>query len=263
MKKAFSKVYLLLVFLFLYVPIVIMMALSFNASKSRAVWAGFSTKWYTELWRSASIMDAVKNTFTIALISSAAATVLGVLACIGIMAMSRRGKTVTMAVNNIPLLNADIVTGLSLMLTYVFFGISLGYGTIVFAHITFNVPYVILSVMPRLKNSSRSTYEAAMDLGASPVRAFFAVVMPEIMPGIVSGFLLSFSMSIDDFIITYFTKGAGVNTISTMIYTQVRRGIVPSMYALSTILFVLVMILLLITNFAPAAKSRDDSKKGK
>lgn len=254
MKKIFSRLYLVLVFVFLYIPILTMMVLSFNESKSRAVWGGFSLKWYEQLFQSRTIMEALYNTLKIGLVSSVAATVMGVAACIGINALSRKSKGVMMALNNIPLLNADIVTGLSLMLAYVFFGVSLGLKTIIFAHITFNIPYVILSVMPRLKQTNRSTYEAALDLGASPVRAFFSVVFPELVPGILSGFLLAFSMSIDDFIITYFTKGAGVNTISTMIYSQVRRGIVPTMFALSTILFLTVMIMLLIMNFAPKAR---------
>ncbi len=256
MRKFFSKFYLIFVFVFLYAPIVTMMVLSFNESKSRAHWGGFSLKWYKEMFANENIMQALLNTLEIALISSLAATVIGVIACIGINALSKGPKSIMMGMNNIPLLNADIVTGLSLMLTYVFFGVSLGLNTILIAHITFNVPYVILSVMPKLKQTSRSTYEAAMDLGAGPIKAFFAVVFPELVPGILSGFLLAFSMSIDDFIITYFNKGAGVNTISTMIYSQVRRGIVPTMYALSTLLFVSVMGILLFINFAPKLKDK-------
>ncbi len=163
-------------------------------------------------------------------------------------------KTVIMGITNIPMLNADIVTGISLMLAFIAFGISLGFKTILIAHITFNIPYVILSVMPKLKQTNKSVYEAAMDLGASPVYAFFKVVFPDILPGVLSGFLLAFTMSLDDFIITHFTKGAGINTLSTLIYSEVRRGIKPSMYALSTIIFVTVLVLLIITNFAPHKK---------
>ena len=159
-----------------------------------------------------------------------------------------------MGLNNIPMLNSDIVTGISLMLMFIAFGISLGFKTILFAHITFNVPYVMLSVMPKLKQTSRNTYEAAMDLGAGPVKAFFKVVFPDILPGVLSGFLMAFTMSLDDFIITHFTRGAGINTLSTLIYSEVRRGIKPSMYALSTVIFAVVLALLLISNFAPKKK---------
>ena len=159
-----------------------------------------------------------------------------------------------MGITNIPMLNADIVTGISLMLAFIAFGISLGFKTILIAHITFNIPYVILSVMPKLKQTDKSTYEAALDLGASPLYAFFKVVFPDILPGVLSGFLLAFTMSLDDFIITHFTRGAGINTLSTLIYSQVRRGIQPSMYALSSVIFLTVLVLLLIANYRPKEK---------
>ena len=171
--------------------------------------------------------------------------------------MKRVPRSIIMGITNIPMLNADIVTCISLMLAFIAFGISLGFKTILIAHITFNIPYVILSVMPKLKQTSKSTYEAAMDLGASPVYAFFKVVFPDILPGVLSGFLLAFTMSLDDFIITHFTKGAGINTLSTLIYSEVRRGIRPSMYALSTVIFLVVLVLLLITNFTPNKKKEE------
>ena len=254
MKKKLENIYLAIVFIFLYAPIGTLMVLSFNDSKSRARWGGFTLRWYAEMFDSATIRAALSNTLSIAFLSALIATIIGVIACIGINSLRRGPRTAVMALNNIPLLNADIVTGLSLMLMYVFFGISLGYKTILLAHITFNVPYVILSVMPRLKQTNRSAYEAAMDLGANSVRAFFAVIFPDLVPGILSGFLLAFSMSLDDFIITHFTKGAGINTLSTLIYSEVRRGIKPTIYALSTLIFVTVLILLLITNFMPSKK---------
>ena len=195
-----------------------------------------------------------QNTLVIALASALLATVIGTAAAIAINSMKPFPKTVIMGITNIPMLNADIVTGISLMLAFIAFGISLGFKTILIAHITFNIPYVILSVMPKLKQTNKSVYEAAMDLGASPVYAFFKVVFPDILPGVLSGFLLAFTMSLDDFIITHFTKGAGINTLSTLIYSEVRRGIKPSMYALSTIIFVTVLVLLIITNFAPHKK---------
>lgn len=255
-KKILSKGYLVLILIFLYAPIATMMVLSFNDSKSRNQWGGFTTDWYVQLFQSETIMSALYNTLLIAFLSAIIATIIGTVACVGINGMKKVPKSIVMGITNIPMLNADIVTGISLMLCFIAFGISLGFQTILIAHITFNIPYVILSVMPKFKQTSRSTYEAALDLGASPVYAFFKVVFPDILPGVLSGFLLAFTMSLDDFIITHFTKGAGINTLSTLIYSEVRRGIKPSMYALSTIIFLAVLVLLLITNFAP--KTRKD-----
>lgn len=251
MKRALQKVYLGIIIFFLYAPILTLIVLSFNASKSRAKWGGFTTQWYSEMFSSSTIMDALYNSLTIALFSAIIATVIGVLACIGINAMGKGAKTLCLTLNNIPILNAEIVTGLSLMICFGAFGISLGYGTILVSHVAFCIPYVILSVMPRLKQTSTSAYEAAMDLGAPPLQAFFRVVLPDLMPGILSGFLLSFTMSLDDFVISYFTRGRGINTLSTLVYTQVRRGIVPSMYALSTVIFLAVLLFLLAQNFLP------------
>ena len=251
LRKFFQDFYLVIILIFLYAPIATMMILSFNDSKSRTLWGGFTTKWYAQMFESPAIMDALYNTLLIAFISALAATILGTLAAIGISSMKRTPKNIVMGLNNIPILNSEIVTGISLMLTFIAFGISLGFKTILIAHITFNLPFVILSVMPKLRQTSRYTYEAALDLGAGPVQAFFKVVFPDILPGVLSGFLMGFTMSLDDFIITHFTRGAGINTLSTLIYSEVRRGIKPSMYALSTIIFVTVLALLLITNFAP------------
>ena len=259
-KKFIEDFYLVLVLVFLYAPILVMMVLSFNSSKSRSQWGGFTLKWYTQMFESATIMDALYNTLLIAFLSALIATILGTAAAIGLSAMKKLPRTICMGLNNIPMLNSDIVTGISLMLMFIAFGISLGFKTILFAHITFNVPYVMLSVMPKLKQTSRNTYEAAMDLGAGPLQAFFKVVFPDIMPGVLSGFLMAFTMSLDDFIITHFTRGAGINTLSTLIYSEVRRGIKPSMYALSTVIFVTILALLLITNFAPA---KPQAKAGK
>ena len=250
LKRFFQDFYLVFVLIFLYAPILTMMVLSFNTSKSRTDWGGFTLDWYAQMFESSSIMDALYNTLLIAFISALAATILGTVAAIGISSMKKTPRSIAMGINNIPMLNSEIVTGISLMLAFLAFGISLGFKTILLSHITFCVPYVILSVMPKLKQTSRYTYEAAMDLGAGPVEAFFRVVLPDIMPGVLSGFLLAFTMSLDDFIITHFTRGAGINTLSTLIYSEVRRGIKPSMYALSTVIFVTVLALLLITNFS-------------
>ncbi len=254
LKKVTENFYLALIMIFLYAPIATLMVLSFSNSKSRTQWGGFTLHWYGEMFESATIMNALQNTLVIAFASALLATVIGTAAAIAINSMKPFPKTVIMGITNIPMLNADIVTGISLMLAFIAFGISLGFKTILIAHITFNIPYVILSVMPKLKQTNKSVYEAAMDLGASPVYAFFKVVFPDILPGVLSGFLLAFTMSLDDFIITHFTKGAGINTLSTLIYSEVRRGIKPSMYALSTIIFVTVLVLLIITNFAPHKK---------
>ena len=254
LRKIVSDFYMVLILIFLYAPILTMMVLSFNKSKSRTQWGGFTLQWYTQMFDSRSIMSALTTTLVIAFVSALIATVIGTAAAISINSMRAVPKTVVMGITNIPMLNADIVSGISLMLAFIAFGISLGFKTVLISHITFNIPYVILSVMPKLKQTDKYTYEAALDLGASPIYAFFKVVFPDIMPGVLSGFLLAFTMSLDDFIITHFTKGAGINTLSTLIYSEVRRGIRPSMYALSSIIFLTVLILLIFVNFRSIKK---------
>lgn len=250
-KQFFQDFYLALILIFLYAPIATMMVLSFNNTKSRTLWGGFTTKWYTEMFQNQAIINALNNTLLIAFVSALTATIIGTVAAIGINSMKKLPRSIVMGVNNIPMLNSDIVTGISLMLAFIAFGISLGFKTVLISHITFNIPYVILSVMPKLKQTNRSAYEAALDLGAKPLQAFFKIVFPDIVPGVLSGFLMAFTMSLDDFIVTHFTRGAGIDTLSTLIYSEVRRGIRPSMYALSTLIFLTVLALLIITNFAP------------
>lgn len=247
-KKSLSRIYLAIIFLFLYLPIGILIVLSFNNSLSRVKWGGFTTEWYRNLVSDPTIMNAFYTTILITVASSVIATIIGTMAAIGISAMRKRNRQIMLGATNIPLLNADIVTGISLMLLFVRFT-ALGTSTVLIAHITFDIPYVILNVLPKLSNTSSHTYEAARDLGATPLYAFFKIVWPDIKPGVFSGFLMAVTMSLDDFSITYFTKGAGVNTLSTMIYTQLRKGIIPEMYALSTILFFLALVLLLIMNY--------------
>lgn len=254
-KTTAKKIYIILIFIFLYAPIATLMVFSFNKSRTRAKWGGFTFQWYLSLLGNREIMQALWNTLFIALVSSLSAVVIGTVACIAINNMTKRKRTVIMGITNIPMLNADIVTGISLMLLFISFGFKFGLGTILLSHITFNIPYVILCVMPRMRQLNPSTYEAALDLGASPIHAFFKVVFPDILPGILSGFLMAFTMSLDDFIITHFTKGAGVDTLSTKIYTEVKKGIKPEMYALSTIIFVTVLLLLFLVNKAPKEKS--------
>lgn len=253
-KKILSRLYLAIMFIFLYLPIVVLVVLSFNNSKSRVVWGGFTFDWYKKCFQSSSIMDAFTTTIQITILASVISTIIGTLAAIGISYMKKTGKAFYLGATNIPLLNADIVTGISLMLLFVKF-MDLGFVTILIAHITFNIPYVILNVLPKLKHVNRYTYEAALDLGATPVYAFFKVTWPEIRSGVFAGFLMAVTMSLDDFSITYFTKGPGINTLSTMLYTQMKKGIKPELYALSTILFFMVLILLLLGNFFSNKKS--------
>lgn len=247
-KKISQKVYVALIMFFLYAPIMVLIVLSFNKSKSRSKWGGFTLDWYKSLFQNEEIMNALYTTLIIAFLSALIATIIGTAAAIGMNHMRKVPKTIMMGITNIPMLNADIVTGISLMLLFIAVNFTLGFKSVLIAHITFNIPYVILSVMPKLKQTNRNTYEAALDLGASPLSAFFMVVLPDILPGVFSGFLLAFTMSLDDFIITHFTRGAAVNTLSTKIYAETRKGIKPEMYALSTLLFLSVLILLIIIN---------------
>ena len=261
-KKISQKFYIALMFIFLYAPIAVLIVLSFNKSKSRAKWGGFTLQWYKELFANQQIMNALYTTLVLALVSALIATIIGTAASIAINSMKRTPRTIMMGITNIPMLNADIVTGISLMLIFVAINYTLGFTSVLIAHITFNIPYVILSVMPKLKQTNKSTYEAALDLGASHMYAFRTVILPDIFPGIMSGFLLAFTMSLDDFIITHFTKGPGINTLSTKIYTEVRKGIKPEMYALSTLLFISVLTLLLLINRTPSeSKENKKSKK--
>jgi spermidine/putrescine transport system permease protein len=256
--KTIKSIYMIIIMMFLYLPIVTLMVFSFNESKSMFKWTGLSLKWYKEMFTDDQMLSAIWNTFSIATSASVIATIIGTLACVGIVGMSRRGQTIVMGFNNIPLLNADIVTGISLMLSFIAFGFYLNWGTVLMAHITFCIPYVILSVMPKLKQMGTSNYEAALDLGASPFYAFRKVVIPDIKSGIISGFLLAFTMSVDDFVVTHFTRGAGINTISTLIYSQVKVGIRPTLFALSTVIFVVVLIILTVTNFAAGREDEEE-----
>ena len=238
----------------------------YSSSKSRVNFTGFSLKWYQQMFSDRNIVSALQNTISIAFLSSLIAVIIGTLAAIAINGMSKKSRNIYMSITNIPLLNADVVTGISLMLCFIAYGkilslINVSFGlswfTVLLAHITFNIPYVILSVMPKLKGSSMIEYEAARDLGATSNQAFFKVVLPEIMPGVVSGFMLAVTMSLDDFIITHFTRGAGINTISTLVYAQVKRGLNPSLYALSSVMFAIVLVILIITNFIVNREERD------
>jgi len=247
-KRFFERFYVGIILIFLYAPILILIVLSFNASKSRSKWGGFTFQWYTELFKNEEIMSALTTTLIIAFLSALIATIIGTAAAIAINSMKKTPRTIMMSITNIPMLNADIVTGISLMLIFVALHFTLGFTSVLISHITFNIPYVILSVMPKLKQLNPHTFEAAQDLGASPVYAFSRVILPDIFPGVISGYFLAFTMSLDDFVITHFTKGPEINTLSTKIYTEVRKGINPEIYALSTLMFITVLFLLILIN---------------
>lgn len=248
----FSRLFILLVFIFLYAPIFVLIAFSFNSTKSRTVWSGFTFDWYSQLIHNSAITNALTTTLTVSILAAIISTVFGTIAAIGFFNMKRRWRTPLLAVNNIPLINADIVTGVSLCLLFVSVGAilktNLGFTTLLIAHITFDIPYVILSVMPKLYQLDRNLIDAAQDLGCTWLGAFRRVIVPEIMPGIVNGAIIAFTMSIDDFVISYFTAGSSVQTLSMLIYSMTRKRITPQINAISTILFVSVLVLLLIIN---------------
>ena len=256
-KSALKKLYIAFILILLYAPIITLVVLSFNASKTRAKWGGFTMKWYGSLFRNEQIMHALYTTLLLALLSALIATLIGTAAAIAMNSMRPKLRMYFTAVTNSPMLNADIVTGISLMLLFLAIHASFGFRTVLLAHITFNIPYVILSVLPKMKQTNRSVYEAALDLGATPVYAFFKVVFPDIISGVISGFFLSFTMSLDDFIITHFAKGPGLDTLSTKIYTEVKKGIKPEMYALSTLMFLTVLILIILVNYLPNKQTQD------
>ena len=241
-----KTIYLAIIFLFLYAPIGVLIAQSFNASRYRGYWTGFTFQWYESLFTKDRILDALYNTVSIGIISAAIATLLALITCLALREVGKKSRAMFMSVANVPVLNADIVTGISLMLLFLGMGMRLGYGSILLAHVVFNVPYVMLCIMPQLLELDKSYYEAALDLGASPFRAFIRVVLPEIRSSIFAGFLLAFTMSADDFIITYFTRGAGVDTLPTEIYSELKLGIHPEMYALSTLVFLTIAIFVIL-----------------
>ena len=264
--KLLARLYTVLIFVFLYAPIVVLIVFSFNESKSRAMFTGFTLKWYAELFRDDVILNALANTAIVAVISALLATLIGTAAAIGIHAMNNKLKNVMMTVNNIPMVNPEIVTGVSLSLLFVFgiqllqkLGVdaSLNMVTLVIAHVTFNIPYVLLSVYPKLRQMNPYSYEAALDLGCTPFQAVYKVIMPEIMPGVITGCIMAFTLSLDDFVISYFTSGPTSQTLPLVIYAMTKKRISPKINALSALLFATVLILLLIVNIR---QMRDSSK---
>lgn len=250
-RKIGSKIYVALVMVFLYLPIAVLILYSFNDGKT-SVWKGFTLKWYYELFNNSAIMTSLYNTLIIAVLAALVSTVLGTLAAIGIYNMKKPVRSLVTNVSNIPIINPEIVTGVSFMLLFAFLGtlfnFEMGFATVLIAHISFCTPYVILNVMPKLRQMDYSIYEAALDLGCNPRQAFFKTVMPEIMPGVISGMLMSFTYSLDDFVITYFTRGPKFQTLPIEIYTMLRRRISPTINALSTLLFIITIAILIILN---------------
>lgn len=260
-----GRIYMALVFLFLYAPIVLLMIFSFNNSKSRSVWNGFTLKWYRQLFSNNEIISALQITLTVSILAAVLSTILGTLAAIGIFSMRRYPRKIIMTLNNIPMMNPDIIMGVSLMLLFIFLFrvvhlpfFSLGFATLLMAHITFDTPYVVLSVMPKLRQMDYTQVEAARDLGATPSQALRLVVMPQIWPGIVTGFILSFTMSIDDVVVSYFNAGVTSQTLGVLIFGMTRKRISPEINALCTLMFIVVLALLLIINFRQLRDTQED-----
>ena len=264
--KTLSKVYMGLVLMFLYVPIFVLIVFSFNETKSRSVFSGFTLDWYAKLFRNEVIISSLMNTIIIAVRASIAATLRGTLAAIGINSMRKVPKAIVMNITNMPIVNPEIVTGVSLMLLFVFFAarmnLEFGFVTLVIAHITFDVPYVILNVMPKFRQMDPNLFEAAQDLGCSPFTALRKVILPEIMPGVVSGFLMSFTFSLDDFVISYFTSGSTSQTLPITIYSMTRRKISPEINALSTLIFVVVVIVLVVKHIIETKQEQRNRANG-
>lgn len=262
MKKSgiWGKLLVILTFVFLYLPIAVLVVFSFNSSKSRTIWTGFTLDWYAKLFRDSTVLNSLYVTLAVSVLAAVIATIFGTFAAIGFYNMRKRWRSPLLTINNIPVVNADIITGVSLSLLFVFAGtlfkFSLGFGTLLIAHITFNIPYVILSVMPKLYQLDKNLFEAAQDLGCTWMQAFVKVIIPEIAPGIVNGLIIAFTMSIDDFVISYFTAGSQVQTLSMTIYAMTRKRISPEINAISTLLFVVVLLLLLVINIRKARQDK-------
>lgn len=259
MKKTLRLIFIGLLFLFLYAPIIMLVVFSFNDSTSFSKWSGFTFKWYAQLFKNRTVAPALINTLTIAVSSAAIATVVGTFSAFGIHHLGKKLKSLVLNVNYLPVLNPDIVTGVSLLLLFVFFDMNLGYTTLLISHIIFNIPYVILSVMPKLKQLNPNLFEASLDLGAGPVKSFFKVILPEIMPGILSGLLMAITLSIDDFVISYFTAGS-TSTLSIIIYTMRGQRQRPILNALSSLMFISILILLIIINCLTGKNDKSEEK---
>ena len=264
-----SNLYTALVSLFLYAPIVVLIIFSFNSGKSTSVFEGFSLYWYKELFNDSATLSAFKNSMIVAVISSIISTIMGTAAATAIYGYKNKlFKSSVMTVTNIPMMNPEIVTGIAMMLLFVFVGSlfgktgTLGFGTLIIAHTTFELPYVILNVLPKLRQTDPHLTEAAQDLGCTPLQAFFKVMLPAIMPGIISGLMMAFTLSVDDFIISYFVSGTGSQTLPIRIFSMTKRRVTPDMYALSTLIFLAILVLLVVSNVVSAYGDKKLSKKG-
>ena len=264
-----SGIYLALVMLFLYLPIIMLIVLSFNGTNSTSVIQGFSTKWYVELFKDSATINALTNTLILAVTSAITATVIGTLAAVGIDKMKKGVvKSSVMTVTNIPMMNPEIVTGVSMMLLFVFIGSILGasgvlgFWTLFIAHVTFSLPYVILNVLPKLRQTDSNLSQAAQDLGCPPVKAFIKVVLPSILPGVIAGLIMAFTLSFDDFIISYFVSGPKFQTLPIRIFSMTKKRVTPDMYALSTIMFIVILVLLVLVNVLQAQGDNRKQKKG-
>lgn len=264
-----SGIYLALVILFLYLPIIMLIVLSFNGTNSTSVIQGFSTKWYVELFKDSATINALTNTLILAVTSAITATVIGTLAAVGIDKMKKGVvKSSVMTVTNIPMMNPEIVTGVSMMLLFVFIGSILGasgvlgFWTLFIAHVTFSLPYVILNVLPKLRQTDSNLSQAAQDLGCPPIKAFIKVVLPSILPGVIAGLIMAFTLSFDDFIISYFVSGPKFQTLPIRIFSMTKKRVTPDMYALSTIMFIVILVLLVLVNVLQAQGDNRKEKKG-
>lgn len=265
-KKPFGGSFLtVLTYIFLYLPIIVLIVFSFNSTKSRTVWSGFTLDWYRELFSDSTFLSSLEITLLVSILASFIAAVIGTFAAIGFFNMKKKWRSPLLTVNNIPVINADIITGVSLSLLFVsagaVLGFDLGFGTLLIAHISFNIPFVILSVMPKLYQLDSNLFEAAQDLGCTWFQTVYKVIIPEIMPGIINGLLIAFTMSVDDFVISYFTAGSSVQTMSMTIYSMTRRRVSPEINAISTLLFTIVLILLVIVNIREARQDKAAEKK--
>lgn len=255
-----EKIYMFLIYLFLYAPIIVLMVYSFNESKTRGRWTGFSLKWYAKLLEDREVLQALYNTLTIAVITTIVATIIGTLAAVGFMEFSKNKKKILLAINEIPVLNPDIVIAVGLMVLFTAIRIGFGMLTLILSHVVFTIPYVILSILPKLKMMDRNLSEAAMDLGATPLQTLFLVIIPEIKQGIIAGAMMAFTLSIDDFVISFFTKGRGLNTVSTTVYSMARKGINPTINAMSTIMFAVTLLLLVLVYIKSNKKGEANEK---
>ncbi len=267
MKKTVGNVFIALIYILLYAPLLVMVFFSFNSAKSTSVFQGFSLKWYRELFSSSNTITALQNTLILAVASAVIATVIGTAAAVYIYYVKNKAwKNTLDMVTNIPMMNPDIVTGVSLMLLFVFVGRLLGlsnslsFGTLLIAHVTFNLPYVILNVLPKLNQTDPYLMQAAQDLGSTPLQAFFKVVMPAIMPGIMSGALMAFTLSLDDFVISYYTTGSSFQTLPLLIFSMTKKTVKPDMYALSSLIFLTVLVLLLVVNISQIRAEKKNRK---